>query len=124
MTNGIRSASEFELSAVGAHKVVFFDLARVGGEILVDAGEAKPGNGTSDQSCNIGMLFSLALALQLALHIVGAAALSLGGGDEEVVACHGQSAGIPLGRDHAKRGLHELRTRRMRRVLSFPCPSS
>src|ERR1700682_700461 len=120
MTNGIRSASEFELSAVGAHKFVFFDLARVGGEILVDVGEAEPGNRTSDQSCNIWMLFSLALALQLALHIVGAAALAFGGGDEEVVACHGERARIPLGGDHAKRSLHELRSRQMRRVLPFP----
>src|ERR1700694_3832990 len=66
------------------------------------------------------MLFSLALALQLALHIVGAAALAFGGGEGRVVPCHSQSARIPLGGDHAERGLLELRSRQMRKVLPFP----
>src|ERR1700737_405630 len=120
MADGIRSTGEFEPSAVRAHEIVFFDLASVAGKIFIDVGEAEAGNGATDQSCNIWMLFSLALALQLALHIVGAAALAFGGGDEQVVACHGERARIPLGRDHAERALLELRSRRMRKVLPFP----
>src|SRR6267378_6859626 len=96
MADGIRSACEFELAAVRADEIVFLDLASVGGEIFVDVGKAEAGNGTPDQSCNVGMLFSLALALQLALHVVGAAAFPFGGGDEQVIASDGQCAGIPF----------------------------
>src|ERR1700674_1504514 len=120
MADGIRSTGEFELSAVRAHKIVCFGLASVGGEIFVDVGEAEAGNGATDQSCNVRMFFSLALALQLALHVVGAASLSLGGGDEQVVALNSKRARIPLSRDHTERGLLEPGSRQRRRVLPFP----
>ena len=42
------------------------------------------------------MFLSLALAFQLAPHIVRSAALAFGGGDEEVVACNGERAGVPF----------------------------
>src|SRR3982074_2347594 len=119
MADGIRSTGEFEPSAVRAHEIVFFDLASVAGKIFIDVGEAEAGNGATDQSCNVGMLFSLALALQLALHVVGAAAFPFGSGDEQVIACDGERARIPLGRDHTKRALLELGGRKIRRVLSF-----
>src|SRR6202171_2951103 len=115
MADGIRSTGEFELSAVRAHEV-FFDLASVDGEIFVDVCEAEAGNGATDQSRNVGMFFSLALALQLALHVVGAASLSLGGGDEQVVALNSKRARIPLSGDHTERGLLEPGSRQMRRV--------
>src|SRR5271165_2835826 len=49
------------------------------------------------------MLFSFALAFQLALHVIGAAAFSFGGGDEQVVTRNGERAGIPLGGDETAR---------------------
>src|SRR5260370_9118571 len=97
MADGIRSTSELELSAIRVDEIIFFHLASVGGKIFVDVGKAEAGNGTSDQSCNVGMLLSLALALQLALHVVRAAAFAFGGGDEQVVARDGEGARIPLG---------------------------
>src|ERR1700686_3655025 len=97
MADGIRSTGEFEPAAVGADEIVCFDLASVGGEIFADVGEAKSLDRAADQGWNIRMFFSLALPLELALHVVGAAAFSFGGRNEEVVACDGEGAGIPLG---------------------------
>ncbi len=99
MADGIASAGKCKLSAVGVDEIVFFDLARVGGEILVDVVEAKALDGTADQGWNVGMLFSFPLAFQLSLHVVGAAAFSFGGGDEQVVAHDDECAGVPLGGD-------------------------
>ena len=48
MADGIRSTGEFELSAVRAHEIVLFDLARVGRETLVDVGEADALDGAPD----------------------------------------------------------------------------
>jgi hypothetical protein len=45
------------------------------------------------------MFFSLPLAFQLALHIVGTTAFSFGGGDEQVVTSDCKRAWIPLGGD-------------------------
>src|SRR5260370_17661329 len=95
MADGIRSTSELELSAIRVDEIIFFHLASVGGKIFVDVGKAEAGNGTSDQSCNVGMLLSLALALQLALHVVRAAAFAFGGGDEQVVARDGECPPYP-----------------------------
>jgi hypothetical protein len=39
----------------------------------------------------------------VAQHVVGAAAFSFGGGDEQVVAGDGEGAGIPLGGDEVRR---------------------
>ena len=62
MVDGIRSAGEFELAAVGVDEIVFFYLVRVGGKIVVDVGEAYALDGAADQGWNVGMLFSFALA--------------------------------------------------------------
>ena len=64
VADGILSAGEFKLAAIGVDEIVFFDLARVGGEILVDVGEAEALDGAADQGRNVGMLFSFALAFQ------------------------------------------------------------
>src|SRR5258708_16605614 len=101
MANGIRSTGEFELPAVRADEIVVCDLPRIGGEIPIDVREAKSLDRAADQGWNIRMFFSLALSFQRALHTVGSTALAFGGGDQEVVACDGERARVPLGGNKA-----------------------
>jgi hypothetical protein len=67
VADGILSARRIRTCRHRSGKIVFFDLLRVGGQILVDVGEAEALDGTADQRRNVGMLFSLALAFQRAL---------------------------------------------------------
>src|SRR5208282_864023 len=95
-------AGKLKLAPVGVLEIVFFHLASVGREILVDVGQADALNGAADQSWNIGMLFPLTLAFQRAQHVVRAAAFALGSSDEQIVARDGERARIPLGGDETE----------------------
>src|SRR5208282_5850676 len=97
VTDRIASTSEFELAAIGANEIVFLNLARIGGKILVDVIEAEALDGAADQSRNVGVFLPFALTFQLAQHVVGPAAFSFGSGDKQVVARDGERARIPLG---------------------------
>ena len=97
MADGIATAGECKLANISAEEVVFFDLMRVGSQILVDVSETQPRDGASDQRWNVGMFLSFALALQRTLHIVGAAAFALSGSDEQIISRDGERAWVPLG---------------------------
>ena len=53
MTDGILATGESEMPGIGVEKVVLFDLTRVGGEVLVDVGQAEARNRAGGQRRNI-----------------------------------------------------------------------
>src|SRR5215470_2236551 len=77
VADGILAAGEGEVSGVGVKKVVFFDLARICGEVLLDIGETDAGDGTGSQRRNIRMGPRVARARNSVGTIIGAAALAL-----------------------------------------------
>ena len=109
MPDGIPAAGKRNLLRINMNKVIFFNLACVDGQVSVNLFPAEPLNRPSDQRRNVRMRIGMQSRLHRSLHVVWPTALAFGAGDEQVISCTGERAGIPLrgnetdGRGHAIR---------------------
>ena len=63
--------------------------------------DVQPGNRSSQQRGNVGMLVVFGLVHRLSHNFVRTGAFSLGSCNQEIVAMNGERAGVPVGGDEA-----------------------